>query len=305
MFGKLQFPIIAAPMAGVTDLPFRRILRKLNPETPLTTEMISCHSITAKDGGRNGDRYDGENTGAQIFGAESALMAKAAQILEANGAAWLDINMGCPVPKVATRAGAGAFLMRDHKLAREIMRAVVSAVKIPVSIKTRLGWDEKHLDAGDLLRIAAESGISFATIHARTRAQGYAGKANWALIPTPQKIPIIFNGDIKTPADIEAVRKLGADGAMIGRAMLGNPWIFTNPESRPGLRGDDKANPSIIGEHLELMLSYYGKQGVPMFRKHAAWYAAGRAGANQFRQRVNQITDAEEMKKVIANFFAF
>ncbi|MDR1071932.1 MAG: tRNA-dihydrouridine synthase [Rickettsiales bacterium] len=297
MFGKLQFPIIAAPMAGVTDQPFRRILRKLNPETPIMTEMISCHSITAKGGGRNDDTYFGENTGAQIFGAEPVLMAEAARILESRGAAWIDINMGCPVPKVATRAGAGAFLMRDHKLAGEIMRAVARAVKIPVSIKTRLGWDEKHLDAGDLLRIAAESGIGFATVHARTRADGYAGKADWAAIPTPENLPIIFNGDIKTRVDIDAVKKLGANGAMIGRAMLGTPYFFTNPESRI-------ANPDIIAEHFELMLSYYGKQGVPMFRKHAAWYAAGRSGANRFRQQANQISDAIEMRKAIKDFFS-
>jgi tRNA-dihydrouridine synthase B len=297
MLGKLQFSIIAAPMAGVTDLPFRRILRRLNPETPLMTEMISCHSITAKGGGRNDDAYFGENTGAQIFGADPDLMAEAARILESRGAAWIDLNMGCPVPKVATRAGAGAFLMRDHKLAGEIMRASARAVKIPISIKTRLGWDDKHLDADELLRIAAESGIGFATVHARTRADGYAGKANWAAIPMPQRIPIIFNGDIKTAVDIDAVKKLGAGGAMIGRAMLGNPWIFTPHEPRTTIH-------DVIIEHFELMLSYYGRQGVPMFRKHAAWYAAGRPGAGRFRQQANQISDADEMRKAVKDFFS-
>jgi tRNA-dihydrouridine synthase B len=292
MFSKLQFPIIAAPMAGITDQPFRRILRKCNPLMPIMTEMISCHSITKKSGGRNDDEYFGEFIGAQIFGAEPELMARAARILEDRGAAWIDINMGCPVPKVATKAGAGAFLMRDHKLAGEIMRAVVSAVKAPVSIKTRLGWDEKHMDSDDLLKIAAASGISFGAVHARTRAQGYAGRANWSAIPAPQKIPIIFNGDIKTPADVEAVKKLGAGGAMIGRAMLGNPGIF------------NKINlAEIVPEHFDLMLSYYGGQGVLMFRKHAAWYATGRTGAGAFRQRVNRITDAAEMQKAVEEFF--
>jgi tRNA-dihydrouridine synthase B len=263
------------------------------------TEMISCHSITAKGAaGRNGDEYFGQNVGAQIFGADPGLIADAAKILEQRGAAWIDINMGCPVPKVATRAGAGAFLMRDHKLAGRIIEAVVRAVKIPVSIKTRLGWDEQHLDSANLLRIAAESGVGFATVHARTRAQGYSGQARWAEIPNSQfKMPIIFNGDIKTKADVEAVKKMGAGGAMVGRAFLGKPNLFNYELCI--------MNYELILEHFDLVLSYYGESGIPMFRKHAAWYAAGRAGAGDFRRRVNVITDAGEMKKVMEEFFAF
>jgi tRNA-dihydrouridine synthase B len=200
--------------------------------------------------------------------------------------------MGCPVPKVATRAGAGAFLMRDHRLAGQIMAAVVRAVKIPVSVKTRLGWDDAHLNSAELLIIAADAGIGFAAIHARTRAQGYSGRADWAKIPHA-KIPIIFNGDIKTAADIEMVKQQGASGAMIGRALLGRPKLFSND-----------VPPEIVADHFDLMLSYYGeKTAVPMFRKHAAWYAAGRTGANQFRQRINQITAAAEMRKAVAEFF--
>lgn len=280
-------------MAGITDQPFRKILRLCNPDIPIMTEMISCHSITSKGGGRNDDVYFGDNVGAQIFGADPKLMGEAAKILQARGAAWIDLNMGCPVPKVATRAGAGAFLMRDHKLAVRIMESVVGAVEIPVSIKTRLGWDEQHLDADDLLRVAAESGISFASVHARTRAQGYSGKARWDEIPMPQKIPIIFNGDIKTAADVEAVKKLGAGGAMVGRALLGRPKLF----------GD--ISPKIPMLHFDFMTEYYGTAAARMFRKHAAWYAAGRAGANAFRQRVNQIDAPMEMKKVIEEFFTF
>ncbi|MDR2769887.1 MAG: tRNA-dihydrouridine synthase [Rickettsiales bacterium] len=291
-----QFPVLAAPMAGITDQPMRRILRKCNPAMPLMTEMISCHSITSRRSpdGRNKDAYFGENIGAQIFGAEPDLMAEAAKILESRGAAWIDINMGCPVPKVATRAGAGAFLMRDHALAGRIVESVAGAVKIPVSIKTRLGWDEQRLDSAGLVRIAAESGASFAAIHARTRAQGYSGNARHgeaAAIKKSAKIPIIFNGDIKSAADIDAAKGLGADGVMIGRAFLGRPWLFNEPN--PGSKAQ------LIGEHFELMLSYYGKAATAMFRKHAAWYAAGIPGAAALRQKVNQIEDPAEMAKII------
>ena len=305
-----QFQIIAAPMAGITDGPFRTILRRCNPGLPIMTEMISCHSITAKKGGRNDDEYAKENTGAQIFGADPVLMAEAARILAGRGAAWIDINMGCPVPKVATRAGAGAFLMLDHALAARIMAAVVGAVKIPVSIKTRLGWDEKHLDSADLLRIAAESGVAFAAVHARTRAQGYSGRARPREIPMPQKIPVIFNGDIRTATDVAAVRDMGAAGAMIGRAMLGHPFVFSEVGCLSMKDTSDfcKKSPhriaEIVAEHFDLAMSYYGaKTGVPMFRKHLAWYAAGRQGASTFRMRVNQITDPAEMQKAIAEFF--
>ncbi|MDR1361230.1 MAG: tRNA dihydrouridine synthase DusB [Rickettsiales bacterium] len=300
--------IFAAPLAGITDKPFRRILRKCAPEARLLTEMISCHSIVAahKNCKRNFDRYDDEgNIGAQIFGAEPRLMADAAKILQDQGAKWIDINMGCPVPKVATRAGAGAYLMRDHRLAEQIIADVVRAVKIPVSVKTRLGWDNEHLDAANLVRIAADSGAAWATVHGRTRAQLYTGKADWARIAEIKKqfanFPIIFNGDIKTIADVAAVEKLGADGAMIGRALLGRPWLLGELTGTPAfcLLPFD-----IVSEHLELILEYYGaKAGVPMFRKHAAWYSAGMPGSNEFRTRINQITDETELRNIVKEFF--
>ncbi|MDR1026929.1 MAG: tRNA-dihydrouridine synthase [Rickettsiales bacterium] len=303
-----DFQVFAAPLAGITDRPFRTILRRLNPGLKIMTEMISCHSITGHGGGRNDDTYFDENTGAQIFGADPKLMADAARILADRGAAWIDINMGCPVPKVATRAGAGAFLMRDHRLAGQITAAVARAVKIPVSIKTRLGWDDAHLDSVELIRIAADNGAKWAAVHGRTRAMGYAGVADWNAIAdlvTPRldrggqakiALPIIFNGDIKNAADISAVRALGAMGAMIGRAMLGRPDIF-NP--KPGA-----VNSELILEHLELMIEYYGERAaIPMFRKHAAWYATGRSGAAAFRTRANGITTAAEMRGAVKDFF--
>ena len=296
--------IFAAPLAGVTDRPFRRVIRMFAPNAPIVTEMISCHSIVGahKNCLRNFDKYDDEGPiGAQIFGADAALMADAAKIQRDAGAKWIDINMGCPVPKVATRAGAGAFLMRDHKLAGDIMRAVVRAVDIPVSIKTRLGWDDAHRDWADLINIAADSGVRFAALHGRTRAQLYVGPA---VLPDVHSapIPIIANGDIKTDADVVRARELGFSGAMVGRAMLGRPWIIGH------LSGETGAAPDNVGEialrHLDWACEYYGERtAVPMFRKHAAWYSAGLANSAEFRIRVNQITDASELKTAISEFW--
>ena len=301
MFNNNQ--IFTAPLAGITDKPFRKILRSFAPDVSMVTEMISCHSLVGghKNCIRNFDDYSDEgNIGAQIFGADPCLMGEAAKILQDAGAKWIDINMGCPVPKVATRAGAGAYLMRDHALAGRIIESCVKSVQIPVSIKTRLGWDEQHKDWQDLVRIAALSGASFATVHGRTRAQGYTGNA--ILPPKPKlPIPIIANGDLKTKDDIERVQNMGYDGAMIGRALLGQPWIIG--EICGTCQKPDNVG-SIALQHLDLILDYYGeKSGVPMFRKHAAWYSAGLPNSAQFRISVNQITDAKELKKIIKDFW--
>ena len=301
MFSDNQ--IFGAPLAGITDKPFRRMLRMFAPNAPLVTEMISCHSLVGahKNCLRNFDRYDDEGpVGAQIFGADAALMAQAAKILQDQGAKWIDINMGCPVPKVATRSGAGAHLMRDHKLAGQIMDAVVRAVQIPVSVKTRLGWDDAHQDWVDLIKIAADNGVRFATLHGRTRAQLYLGPSR--LPPKPElPIPIIANGDIKTVDNAAHAQGLGYDGAMVGRGMLGRPWIL-------GMLSGQATAPENIGEivlmHLEYMLEYYGdKNAIPMFRKHAAWYSSGMAKSAEFRIKVNQIMDAATLKSAIVEFW--
>lgn len=296
--------IFTAPLAGITDKPFRKILREFAPDVSMVTEMISCHSLVGqhKNCIRNFDDYRDEgNIGAQIFGADPYLMGEAAKILQDAGAKWIDINMGCPVPKVATRSGAGAYLMRDHKLAGEIAESCVRAVNIPVSIKTRLGWDETHKDWIDLIRTVANAGVKFAVVHGRTRAQGYSGVA---VLPNKPDlpIPIIANGDIKTLEDIERVQQMGYDGAMLGRAMLGQPWII-------GQICGNCEKPANIGvialRHLNLIIDYYGaKSGIPMFRKHAAWYSAGMPNSAQFRIRVNQITDESELVDVIKDFWS-
>lgn len=294
--------IFVAPMAGITDRPFRTIVREFSPDASLVTEMISCHSLVGqhKNCLRNFDNYSNDgNIGAQIFGADVGLMADAARVLQDMGAKWIDINMGCPVPKVATRAGAGAYLMRDHKLAGDIMCAVVNAVEIPVSVKTRLGWDAEHMDWRELVDIAADAGVRFVALHGRTRAAGYTGVATHPDV-RGCPIPIIANGDIQSADDVKNVEKLGYAGAMIGRAMLGAPWRLHEISGGTA--------PQNIGEivlrHLDLVIDYYGvRTGVPLFRKHAAWYSAGMPGATAFRVAVNQITDVNELKNKISEFW--
>lgn len=299
---KEKNSFFVAPLAGITDRPFRTIVRDFSPDVSLVTEMISCHSLVEqhKNCPRNFDNYGAEgNIGAQIFGADVSLMADAARILQDNGAKWVDINMGCPVPKVATRAGAGAYLMRDHKLAGDIMRAVVRAVEIPVSVKTRLGWDSEHMDWRELVDIAADAGVKFMALHGRTRAAGYAGEA---VHPEVHElpIPIIANGDIKDVSDVQAMENLGYAGVMVGRAMLGAPWKLAEIMGQKAPQDIGR----IVLRHLDLVLDYYGERGgVPLFRKHAAWYSAGVPGATAFRVAVNQITDAQELKDKISEFW--
>ena len=290
-------------MAGITDRPFRQIIREFAPNVPVVTEMISCHSLVDghKNCLRNFDEYAAEgNVGAQIFGAVPHLMADAAKILEDLGATWIDINMGCPVPKVATRAGAGAFLMRNHKLAGQIIHAVAHSVKIPISIKTRLGWDTEHIDWADLVHIAADNGAKMVTLHGRTRAQGYTGAATHPKIEN-MPIPVIANGDICDAAGVQNAIDNGYVGAMIGRAMLGRPWIFGEIL---GIAQKPQNICDTIMKHLDLALEYYGaRAGVPMFRKHLAWYSAGIPNSSDFRVKINQITDETELKQEILQFW--
>ena len=300
MFSDNQ--IFAAPLAGITDRPFRRVIREFSPNAPIVTEMISCHPLVGahKHCLRNFDNYADEGTvGAQIFGADVGLMADAARILADAGAKWIDINMGCPVPKVATRAGAGAHLMRDHALAGKIMRAVVRAVDIPVSIKTRLGWDDDNRDWRELINIAADAGVRFAALHGRTRAQLYLGNAVHPDV-SDAPIPIIANGDLKTADDVNAVQKLGYAGAMIGRGILGRPWALAEITGGAPIYnvGD------VALRHLEYAIEYYGeKTAIPMFRKHAAWYSAGMPNSSDFRIRVNRMDSADALKVAIREFW--
>ncbi|MCL2629667.1 MAG: tRNA-dihydrouridine synthase [Alphaproteobacteria bacterium] len=306
MFKPLQLmdaPIFAAPLAGVTDLPYRKILREIAPDLPLLTEMNSCHSLIRNaKAKRNADDFTQEGLiGAQIFGSNVPAMAEGAKILESRGAKWIDINMGCPVPKVATRALAGANLMRDHQLAGKIVAAIRNAVKIPVSVKTRTGWDASTMNSAQLVKICADNGADWATIHGRTRAQGYAGTADWneiAKIKAASNIPVVANGDIKTADDIAKAKEItDCDGVMIGRAIMGNPWALIGETQK------DIAN--LVLKHFEYSLEYYDSpNGLYMFRKHLAWYTSGMPGASDFRAKINELKDKAALRAAIEDFFS-
>jgi tRNA-dihydrouridine synthase B len=305
---EIKHLIFAAPLAGVTDAPFRKILREISPDFPILTEMNSCHSLIQNARAkRNADDYNQEGLiGAQIFGADPKIMRDGAKILESRGASFIDINMGCPVPKVATKANAGAHLMRDHKLAGEIILAVANAVSIPVTIKTRLGWDNSSLNALDLVKIAAESGAKMATIHGRTRAQLYSGEADMQAIAEIKRqslIPIIANGDIRGRADAErAVEISGANGVMIGRGLMGNPWVLNEIAGLPVARNLRE----IVQKHFEYSLSYYGMpNGLFMFRKFLSWYSAGIPGSAEFRRVVNGLETVPDVRRAIDDFFLY
>ncbi len=302
---KINNQIFAAPMAGITDRAFRKIMRKYSSKAVLLTEMISCHSVVGghKNCLRNFDKYDDEGiVGAQIFGACPEKMGLAAKIMQDNGASFIDINMGCPVAKVATKAKAGAYLMKDHQLAGKIISSVVGSVSIPVSVKTRLGWDDNSKNWQDLIKIATDNGASFAALHGRTRSQLYTGNAKLEQKPDGL-IPIIGNGDIKNIDDVNKVLGLGYDGAMIGRALYGQPWLLGQLTGELPMDANINIR-DVIYEHMDMVFDYYGvKTGVPLFRKHIAWYSAGMSNANEFRVKINQTTDVNVLKSLIDEFF--
>jgi len=279
MFTDLPFttPVFLAPMSGVTDLPMRRLVKRYGAGM-VFSEMIASRMMV--DEMRHSQRHTTDYThefplAAQIAGCEPDIMAEAAQLNEARGAAMIDINFGCPVKKVVN-AMAGSALMREVPLATAIMVAVVKAVKIPVSVKMRLGWDDQSLNAPELARIAEDIGIRMVTVHGRTRCQLYNGDADWTAVHEVKdtiKIPVIVNGDIKTSDDAKnALKKSGADGVMIGRGANGRPWalqqIIDNTLAPP--RAEIK---SVMIEHYDMILSHYGiTQGIKIARKHMGWY---------------------------------
>ncbi len=283
MFSGLPFdtPVFLAPMSGVTDLPMRRMVKRYGAGM-VFSEMIASRMMVdemrreEKSGQRHTTCYHDEfPLAAQIAGCEPDIMAEAAQLNEARGAAMIDINFGCPVKKVVNNM-AGSALMRDVPLATAIMKAVVSAVKIPVSVKMRLGWDDASINAPDLARIAEETGIRMITVHGRTRCQLYNGTANWDAVRAVKdaiKIPLIVNGDIQTPADAETARqKSGADGVMVGRGANGKPWALRQimDNSLPPPQSEIKG---LMAEHYNDILTHYGTdQGLKIARKHMGWY---------------------------------
>jgi tRNA-dihydrouridine synthase B len=304
--------VILAPMAGVTDFPFRQTVQKHSPASLVITEMIASPAMVrhiAKT--RQRSCQDGEKAAVQIAGNDPQVMAEAARMCQADGACLIDINMGCPVKKIAVSSYAGSALMRDEVLAGRIFSAIVKAVTIPVTVKMRKGWDNTCQNALRLAHIAHQEGLKYITLHGRTRCQLFNGQADWDFIQQVHQqapLPVIGNGDLVT-IDQAVQHSTKASGLMIGRGTYGRPWLIGQIRHRLAT-GHDLPGPSlaqqsaIVQEHLDLLLDHYGlTQGLLLARKHIGWYSKGLARASEFRQIAFQAETASALLAHTRSFY--
>ena len=310
---EMQNPLVLAPMAGVTDLPFR-VLCKEQGAGLICMEMVSAKAILYKN--KNTEDlmtiHPGEHpVSLQLFGSDPEILAQIAAQIEERPFDILDFNMGCPVPKVVNN-GEGSALMKDPALVRKIVTGMVKAVKKPVTVKIRKGFNEESANAVEIAKILEDCGVAAIAVHGRTRAQFYSGKADWDIIRQVKeavKIPVIGNGDI---TDASSAKKMmeetGCDGIMVARAAKGNPWIFRElKESFEGQpispRPTYKEVCQMILRHASMQIEYVGEHmGMLQMRKQVAWYTAGYPGSSKLRQEVNQITTYEELKSLLTRF---
>ncbi|MGD2081614.1 MAG: tRNA dihydrouridine synthase DusB [Chromatiales bacterium] len=310
----LKNNLILAPMAGVTDRPFRMLCRRLGAGLAVS-EMISCDSTlwsTPKSLKRLDHSGESAPVSVQIAGADPAMMGEAARMNVDRGAGIIDINMGCPAKKVC-KVAAGSALLRDEPLVGRLLESVVSAVSVPVTLKIRTGWDPDHRNAVRIAQIAEAAGIQAIAVHGRTRACGFSGQAEYDTIGSVKRavgIPVIANGDIQTPEQArEVLDRTGADGLMIGRAAQGRPWIFREIDYYLTL-GKRLPGPAsawvrvVLTEHLDALLSFYGEyRGVRIARRHIGWYSRTLRGGAEFRRRLNRVESSEEQRRLIGTFF--
>lgn len=308
---KIDNPVFLAPMAGITDLPYRILARELGCGL-VYSEMVSDKGINY----RNTHTVEMLKSqpaerplALQLFGAQPQSIAKAAAYVESLGIAdIIDINMGCPAPKVV-KNHEGSALMKDKEKAFALMKAVKEAVRIPVTVKMRKGWDKSSVNVVEMAKLAEEAGMDAIAVHGRTREEYYAGHADWEIIAEVKKavrIPVIGNGDIRTCSDVERIfRQTGCDAIMIGRAAQGNPWIFqmishylNTGEELPAVTLEERKK--LILRHLDMLIAYKGDYiGPREMRKHAAWYTKGLPGSAELRFKFNQAETREEFFMIL------
>ena len=310
---ELDNNLVLAPMAGVTDMSFRQLCREQGCGL-LVTEMVSAKAILYKNRNTKDLMAIGEGerpVSLQLFGSDPEIVSDIAHQVEDGPYDIIDLNMGCPVPKIVGN-GEGSALMKNPKLVFEIVSQLVKAIEKPVTVKIRKGFDDDHINAVEIAKIAEEAGASAVAVHGRTREQYYSGEADWDIIRQVKEavhIPVIGNGDVTSAEKAAEMRKItGCDGVMIGRGVQGNPWIFRElaEYDRTGTippRPTQEEIRNMMLRHARMQLEFKGEYlGIREMRKHVAWYVKGMKGAAKFRAQINQVESYEELEELYANF---